>query len=363
MSAVGAAPPDLLAAVAELVDIPSVSHHEAALADHVTGQLRDRPWLHVTRVGHNVVARTELGRDQRLVLAGHLDTVPANGNARARLDGDVCWGLGSADMKAGCAVFLDLARRLAEPVVDVTWVFYECEEVEASYNGLRRLLAEHPGLLAADAAVLGEPTSARVEAGCQGTLRLAVELAGTRAHTARPWMGRNAVHRLAAVLARCEAYEGRRPVLDGCEYREALQAVAVSGGVAGNVVPDRARVVLNHRFAPDRDVEAAVAHLRDVLAGTVDEAAGDRVELVDQAPGARPGLDHPLLGALVAATGSPPAAKLGWTDVSFFAARGVPAANFGPGDPAVAHMAGEHVRRHELETVWEALRRLLSSPD
>jgi len=347
--------------VGELVDIASVSHHETAIADHVEATLGGLPWLSVTRVGDAVVARTELGRPQRLGLVGHLDTVPANGNERARLEVDRCWGLGAADMKAGCAVFLALAAAVAEPAVDLTYVFYDCEEVEARFNGLRRLLADRPDLLAVDAAVLGEPTGAAVEAGCQGTLRLAVELAGQRAHTARPWTGRNAVHRLAPLLARCAAFAGRQPELDGCRFAEALQAVAVSGGVAGNVVPDRARVVLNHRFAPDRDVDEAVAAVRLALGDSVDEAAGDTVEVVDHAPGARPGLDHPLLARLVAATGAPPAAKLGWTDVAFFASRGVPATNFGPGDPSVAHTAGEHVDRAQLERVWHVLHDLVTA--
>ena len=356
-----APPADLLELVAELVDIPSVSHAETALADFVERALQDVPWLAVERIGDNVVARTELGRGTRLALAGHLDTVPPNGNERARVDGDVCWGLGSADMKAGCAVFLDLARTVPAPAVDVTYVFYECEEVEARHNGLRRLLAERPDLLRADAAVLGEPTGARIEAGCQGTLRLAVELAGERAHTARPWTGRNAIHRLGPLLDRCDAYTGRRPVLDGCEFREALQAVSVEGGVAGNVVPDRARVVVNHRFAPDRSVDEAVAQVREALGGSVDEATGDTVRLVDHAAGARPDLRHPLLARLVEAAGGAPTAKLGWTDVAFFAARGVPATNFGPGDPSVAHTAGEHVGRDQLEAVSAALRRVLDA--
>ncbi|MDP9386680.1 MAG: succinyl-diaminopimelate desuccinylase, partial [Actinomycetota bacterium] len=286
---------DLLALTAELVDIPSVSHGEEAMADHVEAVLRGVPWLAVERLGSNVVARTDLGRAQRLVLAGHLDTVPPNGNERARVEGDVLWGLGAADMKAGCAVFLELARTVAEPEVDVTYVFYECEEVEARHNGLRRLLAERPDLVEGDAAVLGEPTGARVEAGCQGTLRVAVSLAGERAHTARPWMGTNAIHRLAPVLERVAAFEGRRPVLDGCEFAEAFQAVRVAGGVAGNVVPDRVRVELNHRYAPDRRAEEALTHLRHVLGPAVDEARGDTIELVDFADGAPPGLGHPLL--------------------------------------------------------------------
>ena len=351
---------DLLDLCAELVEIPSVSHHEQAITDHLEAALRAVPWLVVDRVGDNLVARTELGRPVRLALAGHTDTVPANGNQRARVEGDVLWGLGSCDMKGGVAVALDLARTVSEPAVDVTYVFYACEEVEARFNGLRHLLAERPELLRADAAILGEPTGARVEAGCQGTLRIAITLTGERAHTARPWMGRNAVHRLAPILARLAAYEERRPRLGGLEFREAVQAVGVEGGVAGNVVPDRARLVVNHRFAPDRTAEVAVAHLRELLDGTVDEAAGDTIELVDVAHPAPPGLDHPLLAALVETSGRPAAAKLGWTDVSFFAAHGVPAANYGPGDPSVAHSRDEHVERAQLDAVRAALVELLA---
>ena len=352
---------DLLALTAELVGIPSVSHHEAALADHVEAVLRGVPWLAVDRVGHNVVARTNLGRSTRLVLAGHLDTVPPNGNEQARIEGDVLWGLGSADMKAGCAVHLDLARTVAEPAVDVSYVFYECEEVEARHNGLRRLLAERPELVEGDAAVLGEPTGAVIEAGCQGTLRLAVTLAGERAHTARPWLGTNAIHRLGPLLDRVAGFEGRSVVLDGCEFLEALSAVRVEGGVAGNVVPDRATVEINHRYAPDRSSDEAVAAVRGLLGPLVDESRGDSVELLDAADGAAPGLDSPLLARLVASSGAEPRAKLGWTDVAFFSARGIPATNYGPGDPNVAHTAGECVVRSELEAVAAGLRSLLTT--
>ncbi|HET7489061.1 MAG TPA: succinyl-diaminopimelate desuccinylase [Acidimicrobiales bacterium] len=348
-----------MAFTAELVDIPSVSHDEAAIADHVEAMLRAVPWLAVDRIGHNVVARTALGRPHRLVLAGHVDTVPPNGNERARVEGDVLWGVGSADMKAGCAVILELARTVADPACDVTYVLYECEEVEARFNGLRRLLAERPDLVAGDAAVLCEPTGALVEAGCQGTLRIAVTLTGERAHTARPWTGRNAIHRLGPLLERAATYEGRRPVLDGCEFAEALSAVRVTGGVANNVVPDAATVHLNHRYAPDRGATEAYARLREFLGATIDEAAGDTVELVDFADGAAPGLGHPLLAGLVAGAG-PPRAKLGWTDVAFFSARGIPATNFGPGDPTLAHSAGERVDRSQLERVFSSLAAVLA---
>lgn len=353
---------DLLARTAELVGIPSVSFNEDAIADHVERRLRPIPGLVVTRVGRNVVGRTELGRGSRIVLAGHTDTVPANGNEQPRIDGDVLHGLGSADMKGGLAVFLELAASVREPAVDITYVFYECEEVAVEQNGLRKLFAARPDLLAADAAILGEPTGAQLEAGCQGALRVEVGLAGARAHTARPWMGRNAIHRLAPLLDRVAAYEERRPVLAGCEYREALQAVSVNGGVAGNVVPDRATVVLNHRYAPDRTGDEALAHVRAVLGDTLDESAGDAWTLLDRADGAPPGLDHPLLARLTSAVADPPRAKLGWTDVAFFAAQGIPAVNFGPGEPTVAHTAGECVSRDQLDTVYAALETLLTTP-
>ncbi|HYZ99683.1 MAG TPA: succinyl-diaminopimelate desuccinylase, partial [Acidimicrobiales bacterium] len=243
---------DLLALTAELVAIPSESHHEAALADHVEASLRRLEHLHVDRVGDNVVARTSLGRPFRLVVAGHLDTVPADGNASPRVDGDVLWGLGAADMKGGLAVMLELAAAVPAPAVDVTWIFYAGEEVAAVHNGLGHLFDRRLDLVTGDAAVLAEPTGAALEAGCQGSMRLQVELGGARAHTARPWMGRNALHRAGRVLAALDDYAPRRPVIDGCEYREALQAVFAEGGVAGNVVPDRAVITLNHRFAPDR---------------------------------------------------------------------------------------------------------------
>lgn len=346
---------DLLALTAQLVDIPSVSHSERAITDHLEGLLRGVRGLDVERVGDNLVARTRLGRAQRLVLAGHTDTVPPNGNERAQIDGDVCWGVGSADMKSGLAVLCTLAGSVIEPAMDVTYVFYAGEEVESRFNGVGRLFAERPELVAGDVAVLCEPTGALVEAGCQGTLRVEVTLAGTRAHTARAWMGRNAIHRLGAVLRRLEEYEGRRAVIDGCEYREGLQAVRIEGGVAGNVVPDRTVLTLNHRFAPDRSQDEAIAHVREVVGEC------DGFEVVDVAPGASPGLDHPLFRALVARSGAPPRAKLGWTDVARFAAHGIPAVNFGPGDPTLAHTASERVERAEIGAVEQALRGVLET--
>lgn len=351
---------DLLALTAALVDIPSVSRHEATLAGWVAHRLRRARHLQVRRIGDTVVARTELGRAQRLLLGGHLDTVPPSLGAlpRALIDGDAVRGLGSVDMKGGVAVLLDLAASVAAPVVDVTYVFYACEEVARADNALAALARERPELLRADAAVLAEPTGGRVEAGCQGTARARLVLGGRRAHTARPWTGVNAVHRLQPVLAVLDGYEPRSVVLDGCTYTEQLQAVAVAGGVAGNVVPDRAELTLNFRFAPDRDDAAAVAELerlfRHVLDGT-----GDALQVEDLAPAAPPALDVPLLASLVTMTG-PPRAKVGWTDVATLAAAGVPATNFGPGDPLLAHTADEVVTRAELVQVHAALAAVLT---
>jgi succinyl-diaminopimelate desuccinylase len=294
----------------------------------------------------------------RLVLAGHTDTVPVNNNDRARIDGDTLWGLGSSDMKSGIAVMLELARTVHEPAVDVSYVFYAAEEIASEHNGLGHLLRDRPDLVAGDAAILGEPTTAVLEAGCQGTMRVAVRLRGVRAHSARPWMGRNAIHRLGRLLAIVDDWPGREPVVDGCRYREALQAIRVEGGVAGNVVPDQACVVLNHRFAPDRDEAAAEAWLRSLLAPVLED--GDEVMVEDAAPSARPGLDHPLLDALAARNSAAVRAKLGWTDVARFASRGIPAVNFGPGDPLLAHAGDERVTRQQLDDCWAALHDLVT---
>jgi succinyl-diaminopimelate desuccinylase len=348
---------DLLARTADLVAIPSESHHEAELADHVEARLRALGHVQVERLGDNVVARTTAGRGTRLVVAGHLDTVPANGNGAPEIRDDVLWGLGAADMKGGLAVMLELAAAVPDPAIDVTWIFYAGEEVAADHNGLGHLFAQRPDLVAGDAAVLGEPTGAALEVGCQGTMGVRVELRGVRAHTARPWMGRNALHRAGRVLAALDGYEARRPVIDGCTYREALQAVFVEGGVAGNVVPDTAVVTLNHRFAPDRTRHDAQAHVEGLLAPHLVE--GDTVTVVDVADAAPPGLTHPLLAALRERNALEVRAKLGWTDVSRFAAAGIPATNFGPGDSALAHTRDERVDRASLDAVFGALGDLL----
>lgn len=359
MSNPGVDVPDLLAATAALVAVRSVSRDERELADSVEARLRSSSHLLVDRVGDNVVARTMQGRSTRLVLGGHLDTVPANGNDVPRIEGEVLWGLGAADMKAGLAVMLALAERHAEPALDVTYVFYAREEIAASESGLIELHDARPDLLAGDVAILGEPTDGWIEAGCQGVLRMLVTLGGVRAHAARPWMGRNAIHRAGRLLSVLDAHESRRPEILGCRFREALLATRIEGGVAGNVVPDRVALELVHRFAPDRDADAAEAAVRDLLAPLLED--GDRIEVVDRAAAARPALDHPVVAALVERGGLEVRAKLGWTDVARFAEWGVPAVNFGPGSSTLAHSPEERVDRASLEAVYASLDGLLSA--
>ena len=346
---------DLLDLAAELVDVPSESHEEGPLADLFERRLREASQLVVDRIGDNVVARSDLGHEHRIVIAGHLDTVPANGNQHARIEGDRLFGLGACDMKGGLAAQLATAIAIDKPKVDVTFVFYSGEEVAAKYNGLKQLFETHPKLVDGDVALLGEPTSAAIEAGCQGTLRVKALFEGQRAHTARPWKGRNAIHRLGPVLQTLEQYEGRRPVVDGCEYREAMQAVYVEAGVAGNVVPDAANLTVNYRYAPDRTPEQAEAHVAEVL-GEYDQLIVD-----DHALPAMPALTHPLLRQLISRNNLEVRAKLGWTDVARFAVNGIPASNFGSGDASIAHTQGEFVERHEIELVHSALMDLLNT--
>ncbi|MDQ1105310.1 succinyl-diaminopimelate desuccinylase [Nocardioides zeae] len=350
---------DVVTLTAQLVDIASVSLDEKAIADAVEAALSPLPHLTVTRRGHTVVARTDLGRAERVVIAGHLDTVPLNDNLPHRReqtpDGELLHGLGTCDMKGGDAVILKLAGELAEPNRDVTFILYEAEEIEAEHNGLRKLSLSDPDLLAADFAILMEPSNAAVEAGCQGTLRLEVRTHGERAHSARSWRGVNAIHAAGDVLARLAAYEARRPVIDGLEYHEGLNAVFISGGVAGNVVPDACVVTVNHRFAPDRTEAEAEAFVREFFAGY-------DVELVDSAPGALPGLGVPAAAAFVEAVGGRVAPKFGWTDVARFSALGIPAVNFGPGDPMYAHKQDEFVPAADIVRCEQQLRSWLGAP-
>ena len=347
---------DPIALTAALVDIPSESRHEQRIADEIEAALRDQTTgFEVVRNGDAVLARTNLGRPSRVLLAGHTDTVPAANNLPSRRDGDELHGCGTSDMKSGDAVFLHLAATVVDSKHDITLVMYDCEEIEASANGLGRIERELPDWLHADVAILGEPSGGFIEAGCQGTLRVVVGAKGTRAHSARSWLGDNAIHKLGEVLARLKAYQPRSVDIDGCTYREGLSAVGIDGGIAGNVIPDAASLTVNFRFAPDRSVEQALDHVRGVLDGL-----DVQIEMTDAAPGALPGLAKPAAAALVDAAGGQVRAKYGWTDVARFAALGIPAVNYGPGDPNLAHRADERVETAQITAATEMLRRYLT---
>lgn len=342
-----------------ICDVPSVSGEEAMLADLIHEAIGGLAHLDVYRDGDTIVARTHLGRERRVAIAGHIDTVPINRNLPTRtidLDGEVyLWGRGTVDMKAGVAVQLKLAAELVAPTVDITWMWYDHEEVDADLNGLTRLAGNRPDLFAADFAILGEPSNGQVEGGCNGNMRVIARTHGVRAHSARAWIGENAIHKAAPILSRLAEYEPRQVEVEGLVYREGLNAVRIGGGIAGNVIPDLCEVEINYRFAPSRDAAEAEAHVRDVLDGF-------EVEVVDIAVGARPGLDAPLAQQFVAAVGAEPRPKYGWTDVARFSAMGVPAVNYGPGDPHLAHHDEERVPLAQIVDVERGLRTWLSAP-
>lgn len=343
---------DLITLFRAIVDIESVSGNERDLADQVQAALSGHGHLQVERDGDTVIARTTLGRPERVVIAGHLDTVPLAGNLPSWVKGDLIYGRGTCDMKGGVAVMLAVAVAATAPARDLTWIFYDHEEVESSANSLTRLAQTRPDWLAGDFAVLMEPTNAKVEGGCQGTLRFTVTTRGTAAHSARAWMGHNAIHDAGEVLRVLAAHEPEQPVVDGLTYHEGLNAVAIEGGIAGNVIPDVCTVGVNFRFAPHRSVEQAKQYCRDLLPGR-------DLTFTDQAAGARPGLDLPAAADFVAAVGGRPSAKFGWTDVARFAALGVPAVNFGPGNPEKAHADDEFCPVDDLFTCRDALLRWL----
>ena len=338
-----------------LCDIESVSGDERTIADAIEAALSGLAHLEVVRDADAVVARTDLGRGRRVVIAGHIDTVPINDNLPVREEGGFLVGRGTVDMKGGVAVALKLAAELVDPAVDVTWIWYDHEEVDSALNGLGRLARNRPELLAGDFAILGEPTSATVEGGCNGTARADITLHGVRAHSARAWVGHNAIHDAAPVLAILAGYTPAELEVDGLVYREGLNAVGIRGGVAGNVIPDEAVISVNYRFAPSRSADDAVAHLRDVFAGF-------DIEITDIAEGARPGLDAPLAQEFLAAVGGTASPKYGWTDVARFSALGIPAVNYGPGDPLKAHADDERVAVDEILACERGLRAWLSSP-
>lgn len=343
---------DVVELTRQICDIESVSGNETALADGIEAALRKFAHLEVIRDGDAIIARTNLGRPKRVIIAGHIDTVPLADNLPVKFlqfeREQVLWGRGTVDMKAGVAVQLKLATTISQPNVDVTWVFYDHEEVEASLNGLGRIARNRPELLDAQFAVLCEPSSAQVEGGCNGTMRVDVRASGVKAHSARPWMGENAIHKLAEALTRLAQNVPDEVEVDSLLYRESLNAVLIGGGIATNVIPDASVITVNYRFAPSKSAADAESYLREFFAGF-------EVEVIDFAEGARPGLDLPEAAAFVAAVGSTPKPKYGWTDVARFSALGIPAVNFGPGDPNKAHADDENVPVSQIYACETAL--------
>ena len=349
---------DVVELTRTICDIESVSGNETELANAIAAALSKYPHLEIIRDADAIVARTNFGHDKRVVIAGHIDTVPVADNLPTKLlpmeREQVLWGRGTVDMKAGVAVQLKLAATLSETNVDVTWVFYDHEEVEASLNGLGRIARNRPELLESSFAVLCEPSNAQVEGGCNGTIRVEVRARGVKAHSARAWMGTNAVHASAEILNRLNAYEPQTVEVDGLAYRESMNAVLISGGMATNVIPDECVVTVNYRFAPSKTGEQAAAHLCELFDGF-------EIKMTDLSEGARPGLDRPEAAAFVAATGSEPKPKYGWTDVARFSALGIPAVNFGPGDPNKAHADDENVPVGQIYACEAALRTWLTA--
>lgn len=348
---------DVVELTRQICDIESVSGNETELADAIQAALSAYAHLEVLRDGDAVVARTNLGRASRVVIAGHIDTVPVADNLPVKFlpmeREQVLWGRGTVDMKAGVAVQLKLAATVAEPNTDVTWIFYDHEEVEASKNGLGRLSRNHPELLNASFAVLCEPTGAQVEGGCNGTMRIEIKTHGVKAHSARPWMGKNAIHATAEILTILANHKTDEVEVDGLVYRESLNAVLISGGIATNVIPDAATITVNYRFAPSKSVAQAEAHLREIFAGF-------DLTVTDSAAGARPGLDRPEAIRFVEATGTTAKPKYGWTDVARFSDLGVPAVNYGPGDPSKAHADDENVPVSQIYACESGLRSWLT---
>ncbi len=348
---------DVVELLRQLIDIESVSGDEQEIADRVETSLAPYDHLKIIRDGNVIIARTALDRPERVVIAGHLDTVPIARNLPGWVTGEaeelIIWGRGACDMKAGVAVQLSVAAARAEPSRDVTWVFYDQEEVAADLNGLGRIARDRPELLSGDFAVLCEPTNAQIEGGCQGTMRVEVDLNGKAAHSARAWMGHNAIHDAGPLLRILADHRPLEVEVDGLVYREGLNVVKINGGIAGNIIPDQCHLEINYRFAPDKDAAAAEAYVAGVLDGF-------ELAVTDVAVGARPGLDHPAAAEFVAAVGGKASAKFGWTDVARFSEMGIPAVNFGPGNPSKAHADDEHCPATDVYACRDGLLRWLS---
>lgn len=340
-----------------LVNTPSVTGNEAAIADWLGQRLARRGTGEVLRSGRSLVWRAPPTGRPMLVLAGHTDTVPAKGNERARREDGRLYGVGSTDMKGGDAVMLRLLETVDPAALrfDLVAVFYDGEEGSLETNGLKRLLQEMPWLRQARLAILLEPTDLRVELGCSGAMNVEVKVAGKSAHSARPWTGVNAIERAAPWLTEITRFPVTPHTIHGVEYRETLQVTLLSAGKTKNVVPDELVANLNYRFPPDRTVEQAEARVRALVPAEFGfrvadvappgEVCGDRVEV-------REFIDRFGLGV---------AGKQGWTDVAQFTQAGIPAFNFGPGVPELCHVVDEFCPIDNLERAYRTLAEFVST--
>ena len=340
-----------------LIRVPSVTGEEEALCTLLARRLSPRFGADaLVRIGNSLVVGRPTG-NPLITLYGHLDTVPEQENLEPRVEGGRVFGLGASDMKSGLAVMLGLLEDGAPAATryDVAGVFYDREEGPAADNGLEEVLDSVPWLSSAALAVVLEPTDLRVELGCQGAINATVSFLGAAAHSARPWLGENAVTRAAPWLMEMAARLPERVSVGGLEYHETFTVTTATAGVAPNVVPPRFDLNLNYRFPPDRTPAQAEARVREVA------AAADEVVIVDLAPAAPVPGSNPHLDRLVEASGGDPRGKQAWTDVARLAARGIPAVNYGPGEAAQAHTSGESVAIANLEAAFEVLHRFLAS--
>jgi succinyl-diaminopimelate desuccinylase len=338
----------------ELIDIPSVIGNEKAIATALEFRLAaHRP---VQRLGNAVVAGEPTGKPL-IGLYGHVDTVPEQGNETARRKGDRIYGLGSSDMKSGIAVMVHLLEdeAVAAGPYDLVGVFYDKEEGPAAENGLEDVLNAVPWLGDAAFSVVMEPTDLNLELGCSGAINADVVFDGKAAHSARPWLGENAVTKAGDWLA--EMHQRRPEVVSiaGLDYREVFSVTTAAGGIASNVLPARFVLNLNYRFPPTYTLVEAEARLRRVAADA------DEIIITDRAPAGIVPDGSPYLVRLEALVDGERTAKQGWTDVARLTARGMPAANFGPGVVAEAHQAAESVPAANLDRAFEVMRTFLTT--
>ncbi len=334
----------------QLVDAPSESRGEVELCASVLATLQ-AGGVDARDAGDTCVLAgvTERGDKPLVLLGGHLDTVPAQGNIPGRIvDGGV-HGLGASDMKGACAVMIELALARAGGAIDLGYVFFGREELPLADSALTPLFAREPGLATADLAVMMEPTAGQIQAGCLGNVNATWTFHGRSGHSARPWQADNAIHRAAEGIGALTAVAPAPRIFDGLEFTEVVSVTKVSGGIAANVIPAEASAHVNYRYAPGRSALEADAWLH----GLCDPFGTLRID--SNAPSAPVATGNPLVGRLHAAGAFAVAPKQAWTPVAEFAAAGVDAINFGPGDPVHAHQVSEQVSIEALVHAYETL--------